>query len=200
MALVRSLAGTYVHSGIGFEMALVDYTSYVPGLFDRAVQGNIAQLQNFMNEFILKILSEMDYNTELAWTIPMQEDVAEHTRYFIILRDAKPISYGAVSTRETNDAMKREFACRFNQKALVSLKRDGGYISVTAKEDKALKVEFAIVNRAKQGDPRVDPVLDGPSISTIELKEEDSEIVRIEKEKSFRAFLFETIQDLPVPE
>ncbi|KAI1919012.1 hypothetical protein LOZ65_004625 [Ophidiomyces ophidiicola] len=149
-------------------------------LFDRAVQGNIVQLQNFMNEFILKILSETDYNTELAWAIPMQEDVAEHARYFIILRDAKPISYGA--------------------KALVPLKRDGGYISVSAKEDQALEVEFAIVYRAKQGDPRVDPVLDGPGMSTIELKEEDSEIVRVEKEKSFRAFLFEAIQDLPVPE
>ncbi|KAI1955950.1 hypothetical protein LOZ58_006558 [Ophidiomyces ophidiicola] len=85
-------------------------------------------------------------------------------------------------------------------KALVPLKRDGGYISVSAKEDQALEVEFAIVYRAKQGDPRVDPVLDGPGMSTIELKEEDSEIVRVEKEKSFRAFLFEAIQDLPVPE
>lgn len=47
-------------------MALRNYASFVPGLFDRAVQGNIVQLQNFMNEFILKVLSETDYNTELC--------------------------------------------------------------------------------------------------------------------------------------
>lgn len=174
-------------------MALRDYTLLVPGLFDCAVHGNVTQLQSFMNEFMSKFLLEDNCNAELSWLMPMKDASSEHARYFIIQRDGIAISYGAVSTRQTTGDMKEEVARRFNEKVLVPQKTNGGYVSVTAKGEKSLNVEFALVHRAEQGAPRVDPVL--PGMSTVELNDNNIE----NAEKAFRCFLEESIKFLPIP-
>ncbi|EAS33984.3 uncharacterized protein CIMG_05008 [Coccidioides immitis RS] len=174
-----------------------DDTSLIPGMFDNAVGGNVLQIQAFMNEFITKILKEANYNAKVVWTLPMREDVVERIRHFEILRDGFVLAYGAVSEKETIDDMKAIEARRLNEEVLRPQHRPGGYISVTAKSDSGLKVEFAIVHRDEGDSPEIKPALVNSEKSTVEL---DYNEPLAGPEAVFRAFLHECIIFLPIAE
>ncbi|KAI1917308.1 hypothetical protein LOZ12_002939 [Ophidiomyces ophidiicola] len=74
--------------------------SLIPGMFVNAVDGNILEVQAFMNEFIGKILKEADCNAKVVWDIPSREDGTERSRHFEILRNGFVLCYGAVSSRK----------------------------------------------------------------------------------------------------
>ncbi|KMU77725.1 hypothetical protein CISG_01481 [Coccidioides immitis RMSCC 3703] len=127
----------------------------------------------------------------------MREDVVERIRHFEILRDGFVLAYGAVSEKETIDDMKAIEARRLNEEVLRPQHRPGGYISVTAKSDSGLKVEFAIVHRDEGDSPEIKPALVNSEKSTVEL---DYNEPLAGPEAVFRAFLHECIIFLPIAE
>ncbi|KAI1913589.1 hypothetical protein LOZ61_002728 [Ophidiomyces ophidiicola] len=169
--------------------------SLIPGMFVNAVDGNILEVQAFMNEFIGKILNEADCNAKVVWDIPSREDGTERSRHFEILRNGFVLCYGAVSSSETVDDMKVVESHRLHREVLRPRSRDAGYIFVAKNTGEGLKLEFAIA-RCVEGDLDILPALVDPNMSTVYL---DKNYPREGPKEAFRAFLAACIQLLPVP-
>ena len=93
--------------------------SLMPGLFDRAVFGTTQQIQDFMNEFMGKILEETDAGLRLLWEIPRRDLGTAYTRHFEIRRNHTTVAFGAVSAGARLEDMRSTEAERLNREVLV---------------------------------------------------------------------------------
>lgn len=167
----------------------------LPGLFDRAVNGTIVQIQKFMDQYISKILKDNNDKAKLMWELSNEESAG--TRHFEILRNGTVLCYGAVSGKEERvDQIKETEARRLNEEILVPNQRDSGYIFVTWNTGGSLKIEFAIVRHDDDdgNNPEVEPALGTIERSTVELCDGDLSLL---SESVFREFLKMCTQFVP---
>ena len=147
-----------------------DETSLMPGLFDRATVGTTQQIQDFMNEFIGKILEDTDPRLRILWDIPRRDLGTTFSRRFEIRRNSRILAFGVVSAGGDVERMRTEEARRLNEEVLVPENRRAGYISVTTKADQGgLKVQFATVSLTLDGVTEAEPALVDWELSTVDL-------------------------------
>ncbi|WEW61476.1 hypothetical protein PRK78_006966 [Emydomyces testavorans] len=180
-------------------MALLnDESSHLPSMLKTAVDGNLAQVLIFMQHFIQEVLDEIHHNTRILWEMPTRTSARRGSRHFKIIRGDTVICYGAVSTQQKIEQMKEYESRRLYREILRPARRDHGYILLTEKTDRGLKVEFAVVHwDAGNLQPHLVPILATRELGTMELvPNQPSEGL----EAAFSGFLGHCVQFVHLPD